>query len=283
MISIVGGLIAAVCWAAAGLTAALAGRAVGPMRALAWVNVIAAAYIVPLAILVDGRPHPTRAGVAWAALYGVVMVAALVCAFQAMTIGPVGLVGPVASTEGAIAAVGGVLLGDAIAGTTGIALAVVVVGIVLSGIERGPGGVQAIRGADRRAFGWAVLAALLFGATLVASSRAVGFGAITTIAIGRVVASATFSTPVLVRARFARPTGVWLIVIANGVLDLVGFGAYIVASRHGVAVPAVLGSQYATITAVFGYLVFKERLGRIQWVGVALAIGGTAIVAATST
>ena len=32
--------------------------------------------------------------------------------------------------------------------------------------------------------------------------------------------------------------------------------------------PAVLASQYATLTALFGYFVFKERLQIWQWAGV---------------
>jgi len=49
-----------------------------------------------------------------------------------------------------------------------------------------------------------------------------------------------------------------------------------------VAVPAVLASQYATLTAVFGYFFFHERLKPWQWAGVALTIAGTAVVGATT-
>ena len=241
-------------------------------------NVVTVIYVVPLALVVDGVPHPSGRDVAWGLAYGVAMSVALLAAFQALTIGPVGLVAPVISTEGAIAAVGGVLLGDHVAGTTGAALAVCVIGVVLSGLQVSQAG-----HADRRAFTWAVAGAFLFGATLLASSRAVGLGPVTTVAVGRAVACVVFSAPVLAQARFTRPVGVWRLVFANGMLDLVGFSAFVAASRHGVAVPAVLGSQYAALTVVVGFVAFRERLGRVQWIGIALTIVGTAVVAATST
>ena len=280
--TVLGGLVAAISWSAAGLIASLAGRAVGAKVALAWVNIVTLPLAFAVAVVVDGVPHPGRGDLIAVTVYGVAMVGALYAAFEAMTIGPVGLVAPVISTEGAIAALGGVVLGESVAGITGVALAVVVTGVVISAVETGPAGLRAVRGADRRAFLFAAAGALLFGTTLVAGSRTDGFGAFWTIAISRVFGVALFSLPYLSHRRFVAPTGVWRFVVLNGVFDIVGFGAYITATGDGVAIPAVLASQYATIVAVVGYLAFGERLGRIQWVGVVLAIAGTTVVAATS-
>ena len=50
--------------------------------------------------------------------------------------------------------------------------------------------------------------------------------------------------------------------------EVVAFGAYIEASnRIGVAVPAVIASQFALIAAAVGWLVLGERLGRRQIAG----------------
>ena len=68
----------------------------------------------------------------------------------------------------------------------------------------------------------------------------------------------------------------------NAAGDLLGFTIFILATKDGVAIPAVLGSQYATLAAVFGYVVFGERLKPWQWIGVAITIAGTALVAASS-
>ena len=50
--------------------------------------------------------------------------------------------------------------------------------------------------------------------------------------------------------------------------EVAAFGAYIAASdRIGVAVPAVIASQFALIAATVGWFVLGERLGRRQIAG----------------
>ena len=282
MITIGGALATAVLWSIAGFASAIAGRTIGPYVALAWVNGIALLLAVPAALIVDGVPHDVPASdLGWAVVFGLASAGALGCAFGSMTIGPVGLVAPVISTEGAVAALIGLALGESIAGWTGAALGIVVVGIVRSATETGADGLRAVRGANRKALLIAGAAAVLFGLTLVAGSRADALGPLWTVAISRAIGIVAFSVPVLVRARWRRPTGARWVILANAVADVTGFSLFIAATRDGVAIPAVIASQYATLIAVYGYLRFGERLQRWQWVGVALTIGGTAIVSAT--
>jgi drug/metabolite transporter (DMT)-like permease len=57
--------------------------------------------------------------------------------------------------------------------------------------------------------------------------------------------------------------------------EVAAFGAYIAASnRIGVAVPAVIASQFALIAATVGWFVLGERLGRRQLGGAAAIIAG---------
>jgi drug/metabolite transporter (DMT)-like permease len=59
----------------------------------------------------------------------------------------------------------------------------------------------------------------------------------------------------------------------------VGFTAFAFAARDSVAIASVLASQFATFAAVLAYLVYRERLGRAQILGVALVVGGVAWLA----
>ena len=45
-----------------------------------------------------------------------------------------------------------------------------------------------------------------------------------------------------------------------------------------IAVAAVLSSQFATLSALAGYLVFGERLSRLQLLGVLVVISGVAVL-----
>ena len=58
------------------------------------------------------------------------------------------------------------------------------------------------------------------------------------------------------------------------------FALFAVGSRDGVAVAAVLASQFAAIAAVAAYFLFKERLTRVQLAGVATIVAGVAILTA---
>jgi drug/metabolite transporter (DMT)-like permease len=254
------------------------------MLALAWVNLVAMVIVVTAALLFDGIPRDVPGTeVAWVAIYGLAIVGALAAAFKSMTLGPVGLVSPVISTEGAFATLLGLALGETVGGITGLALGVIVIGIVLSAIDTDPlgGGMLAATAVNRKALSIGLASAVLFAITLVAASRTDTLGVLWTIAIGRIVGVLFISVPVLVRERFRRPVGAWRMLGINCAGDLAGFSLFILATEDGVAVPAVLASQYATLTALFGYFVFHERLKSWQWAGVALTIAGTAIVGAT--
>ena len=53
----------------------------------------------------------------------------------------------------------------------------------------------------------------------------------------------------------------------------------IASSRGQVSVASVLGSLYPVVTILLARVLLKERLRRIQQVGVALALAGAAIIA----
>jgi drug/metabolite transporter (DMT)-like permease len=70
------------------------------------------------------------------------------------------------------------------------------------------------------------------------------------------------------------------LVLASGVLEILGIVAYSIGARHGIAVAAVLSSQFAAMAAVAAYLVFRERLARVQVAGVAVIAVGVATLTA---
>ena len=64
-------------------------------------------------------------------------------------------------------------------------------------------------------------------------------------------------------------------MLIAGIGEVAAFAAYIEASdRIGVAVPAVIASQFALIAATVGWLVLGERLGRRQLAGAGAILAG---------
>ncbi len=64
----------------------------------------------------------------------------------------------------------------------------------------------------------------------------------------------------------------------RGPCEVGGFAAFALGARHGVAISAVLSSQFATLAALAGLVLFRERLARIQLAGVATVAVGVAIL-----
>jgi drug/metabolite transporter (DMT)-like permease len=69
-------------------------------------------------------------------------------------------------------------------------------------------------------------------------------------------------------------------VIASGVCEVVGFFSYTFGARHGIAIAAVLASQFAVIALAVSYVLFGERLSRVQLAGVVCVIVGVAALSA---
>jgi drug/metabolite transporter (DMT)-like permease len=61
---------------------------------------------------------------------------------------------------------------------------------------------------------------------------------------------------------------------------VVGFFSYTDGSRHGIAIASVLSSQFAAVAALGAFLLFKERLSRLQLLGVVVVVAGVALLSA---
>jgi drug/metabolite transporter (DMT)-like permease len=279
VIAVLGGLGAALMWATGTLCSARSSRIIGPASVLAWVMLTGLA--VNLAVVAVGpRPGPLSGwDLALMLTAGVGNVLGLFLAYSALRRGKVGLVAPILSTEGAIAAVLAVATGEALGLASALLLVVMASGVVLAAVapeelpvpgERKPAPV-----------GLATLAALSFGVSLFATGR---LGASLplgwTLLPPRVVGVVAVTIPLALtrRLRLTRPA-VPLVVTA-GLAEVLGFASYVVGARHGIAVAAVLASQFAAIASVAAYVLFRERLTRLQLGGVGLIVLGVAALTA---
>jgi drug/metabolite transporter (DMT)-like permease len=69
-------------------------------------------------------------------------------------------------------------------------------------------------------------------------------------------------------------------VVATGLAEVGGFAAYAVGARHGIAIAAVLGSQFAAIAALGALVLYRERLSRAQVAGIVVIAAGVAALSA---
>lgn len=131
----IGGLGAAFLWAGATVASSRSSRMIGSRVVLGWIMVVGLVVGIPLGLM-DGIPAmPSPPDLCLLLLSGLCYAGGLGIAYAALTIGKVGVVAPIVATEGAIAAVLAVILGDELAAGAAILLGVIVAGVVLSSIE----------------------------------------------------------------------------------------------------------------------------------------------------
>jgi drug/metabolite transporter (DMT)-like permease len=279
VIAIVGGLVAAAMWAASALCTARSTRMIPPVAVLGWVLVIGSVITAPFAL---AQGVPPELGSEQALLLVVTAIGnttGLLFAYSALRFGKVGVVAPITSAQGAAAAVIAVLAGEQIATGAGGALGVIVVGVTLSSMSR-----TVEEGSGRReglAIWFALGAALFFGVGLWAMGRLSEDLPVAWIIFpSRTIAVLLVTVPLALTRRMPMTRQAAPLVVVSGILEVLGVVAYTIGARHGIAVAAVLGSQFAAIATIAAFVLFRERLARVQVFGVAVIAVGVAVLTA---
>jgi drug/metabolite transporter (DMT)-like permease len=270
MLAILGGIGAALAWAATTLAAARAMRHVDGRSLLATVMTVGLVVSAPWAAATGLPPHVHPANVAWLVAAGGANIAGLLFVYAALAVGKVGVVAPITSTEGAVATVIAVIAGQHLAGGTAAALIPIVLGVTLA--AHTPGGE---RGVHLRSVIFAALAALAFGLGLYATARnGQSLGIAWAVLPPRVVGVAVIAVPLALSGRWRMTRAALPYAVVGGLCEVLGFASYAVGARHGLAIAAVLASQFAGVAAVVSWLVFRERMTRVQIAGVATIVAG---------
>ena len=282
--AILGGLGAAVAWAVTLLCTSRATRMIGSGSVLAWVMLTGFCIVVPWGAVVGVPDDLDRGSAAWLLIAGLGNILGLFLVYTALREGKVGIVGPIVSTEGAIAAVLAVLAGESLAVGSAAMLVLIAVGIALAATTADSDDVAEVTTAverHRSVTVVALLAACSFGTSIYATARASAELPIAwAVAPPRILGVLFVFLPLAATSRLRLTRPALPLVVTAGIAEVVGFALFAVGSRHGVAVAAVLASQFAAIAAVAAYFLFRERLTRVQVAGVATVVIGVAVLTA---
>jgi len=279
VLALLGGLAAAAFWTVTTLCSSRSSRIIGPLSVLAWVMIVGLVVTAPAAAI-EGVPANLHGSVlAWLVLSGVCNVGGLVFAYEALRIGKIGLASPIISTEGAVAAVIAVVAGEALGLPRGITLGLIVLGIVA--VAAGSAGEEAPGHHDVKAALCAGTAALSFGLGMYSTGRVSNeVSLVWAVLPPRVIGVVVVAIPLIVSRRLRLTRRAVALVVGSGLGEVGGYFAFAFGARHGIAVAAVLGSQFAVLSAIVAYFLFGEKLGRLRIAGVALTAIGVAALSA---
>ena len=281
MLAILGGLGAAVAFAASTLASTRSSRLIGAASTVAWVMLVGLPLAAAVALLDTRGLSP--AAYPWLATAGLGNVLGLGAEYAALRIGRVGVVAPLVATEGAIAAIISIIVGAPLVAGLLPALGLVVVGGALTAAsadadDAGEPGSLARRPVLSAVLGLA--AALAFGASLYATGRVSQSLPLGWVALAPRVAGVLLVAVPLIASRRLRISGqAGPMVVIAGLAEVIGFFCVGVGARSNLAVTSVLTAQFAALAVIGAVFLFGERLRPVQRAGVVAIAVGTGLVA----
>jgi drug/metabolite transporter (DMT)-like permease len=279
MLAILGGLGAALAWTVTTLAAARGSKLIGPYAFLAWVMAVGMLIAGP-AVAVTGIPDGLDGRmIGWLIVAGAGNVIGLISEYHGFRVGKVGLVAPLASTEGAVAAVIAIVAGERLAPGVGATLGVVAVGVALAAAA--PAEHELARRSDLRAAFFGAGAAISFGFSIYATGRiGSSIGIAWAVLPSRAVGVVAVAIPLALSSRLRLTKEALPYVVVGGICEVAGFASYAVGARHSLPIAAVLASQFAALSTLAAFFLFRERLTRIQLVGVVVVVCGVSALSA---
>jgi len=273
VLTILTGLLSALSYATSDLNSQRVTRETRALTQMVWVLGTGVVIIVPVALVLRGLPESGEwTGAGLAALAGVLYFGALFCLLRGLNIGDLGLISALVSLQGAYLAVTVILLGEPVTPLLAAALALCVIGAVLTSIE---GRARTTRGAP-----WAFAAGLLFTGVMLCYN----YGEIDWLsqtAISRTVSLAIALPVALLTGSIAVPKTLRVRAVGAGVLELCGLSLLTITFALGPAtVAGVTTTQFGTFAVVLGFVLLHERPKPNQWAGIACTIIGVSLLAA---
>jgi drug/metabolite transporter (DMT)-like permease len=260
-------LCAAASWGSGDFNGGLSSRRIGSFYTVLISYGIGLCAIVIVAIA-RREPIPPPADLMWGVIAGVVVMMGLIFLFRGFATGRMGIVAPVSAVLGTTIPV------IFTAFTKGLPRELQLAGFALALFS-----IWLLSRPDKLGVRPAGL-----GLALLAG---IGFGAFFT-ALGQVSKSAVFWPLIVARlaacilmiafALFTRkpllpPNPPWRLLTLAGILDVSGNIFFLLAVQSGrLDVAAVLGSLYPAVTALLAGLIAKERMARLQVIGVVMAV-----------
>ena len=270
MTSILFGLFSALSWGGGDFVGGLASRKTGAYRAVFYGEALGLVMLICAALLVH-EPMLGWFNFLLAASAGAIGSTGLLILFQAMTTGKMSIATPVSALLAAVLPVVVSMLTEGLPSAlklAGFACALAAVWLVTQDDSEKT---HAVRLADLRL---PLLSGICFGLYFVIMHRASSASV-----LGPMMASRTGGMTILLVFLLIRRESLQLsrpalpYIALNTVLDIGGNTFYILAGQTGrLDVAAVLSSLYPGTTVLLAWLILKEKINPVQWLGILAAL-----------
>jgi drug/metabolite transporter (DMT)-like permease len=264
-------------YGAADFFGGLASRRTSTFGVVVWSQ--AAGFLV-LVVALPALPGTWRGSdLAWGALCGIVGAAAVGLLYRGLAIGSMGVISPITAVLAALLpALYGILhhAQPTRLASVGIVLAL----IAVVAISAAPAAPNEQRG---RGIPEACVAGILFGTFFIVLAQTHADAGLFPLVGARTASFVVYGLAGLLLRLSFRPTRNSIgIIIVGGMCDMLANVLYILAVHSGgmITIVAVLSALYPASTVALAAIFLRERLRRLQWLGVGLALAGVACISA---
>jgi drug/metabolite transporter (DMT)-like permease len=275
------GTLSAIAWGFADVLVTYVSRRGGFFKTLLLSQIFGVALLVVVALALDDLPGPSTAQLLALVALGPVAVAAYAGFYRALELGPIAIVSPIASANGAVVVLLAVLvLGESLTAMQALGCMLVLGFIVLAARE--PASDRA-EGGSRSGIRLALIASIAFGGYLfVLATMSDDLGWLVPILIARSVTVAIVSAVAVARpppSRGALGRLGLLGCVGAGLLDACGYLVYNRGAEIGeVAITSAAASAYPVIPILVGLFALRERIAWHQLVGVGGVLCGMVVL-----
>lgn len=273
MLAVALALAASVSWGFGDFLGGLTARRLPALTVLA-VSELAGLAAIALVLVARGDSLPGSASLLWAVGAGIAGMIGLGALYRGMAIGAMGVVAPLSAASAVIPVGVGVATGERPSPLQLAGVAIALAGVVLASRERTELGARLAAGVEL-----ALVAALGFGLYYVFIDRASEHGALWAVTTSRGTATLLALGAAAVVGSARPPARMLPRLCLIGFFDVGANGMLALALTHGlVSLVSVLSSLYPVTTVLLARAVLSERVARAQALGVALALGGAALI-----
>ena len=261
------GLGSAMAWGAGDFAGGLASRK-GNMMGVVFTSQVLGGFFLAGMGLLAGEAVPPLHFMLYGALAGVFGNMGLLALYRGLALGRMGIVAPLSAVLTALVPVGYSMCSTGLPSglqLAGMAFFLVAIWLLSAG--------ESELKMTLEELGLSVGAGLAFGLFFIFIDKANDLAIFWPLVSARIASVGFLSTVLLVSRKPVGPmTGLWKLIIFVAVFDALGNLLFSAAAQMGrLDISAVLGSLYPAATVALAWVVLKERLGRKQWMGVALA------------
>ena len=268
MLPILYGLLASASWGTADFIGGIATRRTAAYRVLFLAEIASIIPVFGLA-LITRESFPPLIDMLWGALASLVGLSGLLILYRALANGQMSIAAPISAL---LAALVPVFVGLFTLGLPPIT--------VLLGFGIALGAVWFISQTDSTHWRFnfsdlrlPFLSGIFFGSYFVLLHNATQNAFFWPLVSARLAGMIAFGLyAILTRQPALPPRELWPHSIFNGLIDIIGNAFFVIAAREGrMDVAAVLGALYPASTVFLAWAFLKERITRIQMVGITLA------------